>query len=125
VHRVVDAMNVIGSRPDGWWRDRAGAIELLVAELDRWAAERAERVTVVLEQPPRRPLDPERVEVAWAPRPGRDSADREIVRRLDGWVEDGEEVVVVTSDRELAGRAGELGAEVESAAAFRERLAAL
>ncbi|MEV1288966.1 hypothetical protein [Micromonospora sp. NPDC049679] len=22
---VVDAANVVGSRPDGWWRDRAGA----------------------------------------------------------------------------------------------------
>ena len=37
MHRVVDAMNVIGSRPDGWWRDRAGAIERLVDRVDRWA----------------------------------------------------------------------------------------
>lgn len=26
---VVDAANVIGSRPDGWWRDRAGAAQRL------------------------------------------------------------------------------------------------
>jgi len=26
---VVDAANVIGSRPDGWWRDRAGAVRRL------------------------------------------------------------------------------------------------
>lgn len=31
---VVDAANVVGSRPDGWWRDRAGAAGRLVAALD-------------------------------------------------------------------------------------------
>jgi uncharacterized protein YaiI (UPF0178 family) len=121
MHRVVDAMNVIGSRPDGWWRDRAGAIERLVAQLDGWAAATGERLTVVLEQPPRRPLEAERVEVAWAPRPGRDSADREIVRRLGDWLAD-DQVVVVTSDRDLAERARGLGAEVEPAATFRTLL---
>lgn len=30
---VVDAANVIGSRPDGWWRDRPGAAARLVARL--------------------------------------------------------------------------------------------
>ena len=124
MHLVVDAMNVIGSRPDGWWRDRAGAIERLVDQLDRWAAETGERLTVVLEQPPRRPLDAERLEVAWAPRPGRDSADREIVRRLGDWLAD-DEVVVVTSDRDLAERARGLGAGVEPAATFRSQLESL
>ena len=124
MHRVVDAMNVIGSRPDGWWRDRAAAIERLVAQLDGWTAETGERVTVVLEQPPRRPLDTERLEVAWAPRPGPNSADREIVRRLDDWLTD-DEVTIVTSDRDLAERARGLGASIEPAAAFRARLEAL
>ncbi|MBW0119360.1 hypothetical protein [Pseudonocardia abyssalis] len=32
-HVVVDGANVVGSRPDGWWRDRAGAAERLAAEL--------------------------------------------------------------------------------------------
>jgi predicted RNA-binding protein with PIN domain len=124
MHRVVDAMNVIGSRPDGWWRDRAGAIERLVAQLDGWVGETGERVTVVLEQPPRRRLDTERLEVAWAPRPGPNSADREIVRRLDGWLAQ-DEVIVVTSDRDLAERARGLGAAIDSAATFRARLEAL
>ncbi len=31
---IVDGMNVIGSRPDGWWRDRRGAMERLVRELE-------------------------------------------------------------------------------------------
>ena len=34
---VVDAMNVIGSRPTGWWRDRRGAMTRLVEELGRYA----------------------------------------------------------------------------------------
>src|SRR4051794_27272939 len=101
MHRVVDAMNVIGSRPDGWWRDRTGAIERLVDQLERWATETGERLPVVLGQPPRRPLNSERVELAWAPRPGPDAADREIVRRLADWLAD-DQVVVVTSDRDLA-----------------------
>ena len=123
MHRVIDAMNVIGSRPDGWWRDRKAAIERLVFQLDDWVAETEERVTVVLEQPPREALDTKRVEVAWASRPGPNSADREIVRRLGDWIAD-EEVTVVTSDRELAERARALGAEVEPAASFRARLEA-
>ncbi|HJT02475.1 MAG TPA: NUDIX domain-containing protein, partial [Pseudonocardiaceae bacterium] len=30
---VVDAANVVGSRPDGWWKDRAGAAERLLSEV--------------------------------------------------------------------------------------------
>src|ERR1700759_5689841 len=33
VHLVIDAANVVGSRPDGWWRDRAGAAARLVEEI--------------------------------------------------------------------------------------------
>src|SRR5579884_836744 len=42
---VVDAANVVGSRPTGWWRDRPGAARKLVEDL-RAAAE-GERATVV------------------------------------------------------------------------------
>jgi len=121
MHRVIDAMNVIGSRPDGWWRDRHAAIERLVDQLDHWAAEVDEHLTVVLEQPPSRQLSAEKIEIAWAPQPGPNSADKEIVRHLDGWLVEGE-VTVVTSDRDLAERARILGAKVEPAAAFRARL---
>ncbi|HEX8752855.1 MAG TPA: RNA-binding protein [Solirubrobacterales bacterium] len=118
---MVDAMNVIGSRPDGWWRDRAGAIERLVGELDRWAGGVEEAVTVMLEHEPRRPLAAEHVEVAWAPQAGRNAADGEILRRLDGWLAEGP-VTIVTSDRDLAGRGRARGAEVEPASAFRRHL---
>lgn len=121
MHRVVDAMNVIGSRPDGWWRDRVAAIERLAAQLERWAERSGERVTVVLERRPRRPLPVERVAVEWASQPGRDAADHEIVRRLGEWVGEGE-VTVVTSDRELAAAARAAGAVVAPSSRFRAEL---
>ena len=37
-HFVVDAMNVIGSRPSGWWRDRDAAVRRLVERLDAIAS---------------------------------------------------------------------------------------
>jgi hypothetical protein len=121
MHRVVDAMNVIGCRPDGWWRDRTGAVERLVGLLEAWARGSGERVTVMLEGEPRRPVSGRGVEVEWASSPGRDAADREIVRRLPEWVGEGE-VVVVTSDRDLAAQVREAGARVEPAAPFRALL---
>jgi hypothetical protein len=35
---VVDGANVVGSRPDGWWRDRPGAARRLLAGLIRLSA---------------------------------------------------------------------------------------
>ncbi len=133
-------MNVIGSRPDGWWHDRIGAIEHLVARLDLWAEVRGERVTVMLEGPPRRLPEVERVVVEWPPRAGANSADAEIVRRLADWLAEaraevagegagatpgGGAVVVVTSDRDLAAQVREAGAEVEPSSPFRDELDAL
>lgn len=128
MHRVVDVMNVIGCRPDGWWHDRIGAIEHLVARLDRWAETHDERVTAMLESPPQRLPPVERVVVEWAPRAGANSADAEIVRRLPAWLaergDDGE-VIVVTSDRDLAAQVRTAGAEVEPSRPFRDALDAL
>src|SRR5687767_15566448 len=42
---VVDAMNVIGSRPTGWWRDRQGAMARLVDELSGYAARSEEHTS--------------------------------------------------------------------------------
>ena len=124
MHRVVDAMNVIGSRPDGWWRDRDGAIARLVGQVDRWAADGDERVTVMLEREPRQEVAAELVEVAWAPDGGADAADREILRRLPDWLAE-DEVIVVTSDRGLAAKARAGGAEVSPSRPFRAELDAL
>jgi uncharacterized protein YaiI (UPF0178 family) len=115
---VVDASNVIGSRPDGWWRDRAGATRRLVAALDRFAADSGDEIVVVLDGGA--PPPAERAEVVVASRRGRDAADDEIVALLDA--RGGQGARVVTSDAELARRVRALGAEVEGAGSFRARL---
>jgi predicted RNA-binding protein with PIN domain len=115
---LIDGMNVIGTRPDAWWRDRHAAMVRLVDMLERWAAENGSEVTVVFEQPPTPPIRSTVIVVAHAPRPRRDSADDEIVRLL---VLDGEPatVRVVTSDQWLADRVHAAGATVEPALSFR------
>ena len=76
---IVDAMNVIGSRPDGWWRDRDAAMARLVDRLERWSARTGNDVTVVFERRPSPPVTSPLVEIAGAPKPRRDAADDEIV----------------------------------------------
>jgi uncharacterized protein YaiI (UPF0178 family) len=117
-------MNVIGTRPDAWWKDRRGAMVRLVYLLENWAAAHGEDVTVVFEQPPSPPIRSSVIEVAHAPRPRRDSADDEIVRRLRADGEPGT-VRVVTSDRWLADRVHAAGASVHAADSFRTLLEAL
>ena len=115
---LVDAMNVIGSRPDGWWRDREGATRRLLERLREFD----EEVTVVLDAgPPELAGREDRLTVVLAPRRGRDAADDEIARLLAADPDPGS-VRVVTSDATLAARARELGAEVEGAGTFRRRL---
>lgn len=120
---LVDGMNVIGTRPDAWWKDRHGAMVRLVDLLERFSAETGEDVTVVFERPPSPPISSPVVEVAHAPRPGRDAGDKEIVRRLRA-DPDPAGIRVVTSDRELAFLARAAGSTVEPASPFRERLEA-
>jgi uncharacterized protein YaiI (UPF0178 family) len=117
----VDGMNVIGTRPDGWWRDRDAAMLRLVDLLERWAAAEGEDVTVIFERKPSPPIRSSVIEVAHAPRPRRDAADDEIVRRLQAEPHPGL-VRVVTSDRWLADRSGALGAAVHGADMFRAML---
>jgi hypothetical protein len=121
---LVDASNVIGSRPDGWWRDRAAAARRLVAEVRDWAPGGAGGpVIVVLDAGPDDLLgEAGGVEVVRAPQPGRDAADDEIVRRLEA-LPDPATTTVATSDAALAARARALGAAVEGSRAFRRRLA--
>ncbi len=114
-------MNVIGSRPDGWWKDRDAAMLRLVDMLERWAAAGGEDVTVVFERPPSPPIRSTVIEVAHAPRPKSDAADDEIIRRLAQDDNPGA-VQVVTSDRWLADRALAAGAVVIGADSFRARL---
>jgi predicted RNA-binding protein with PIN domain len=122
---IVDGMNVIGSRPDGWWRNRRGAMRRLVEALEAYARESRDHVTVVLDS---RPFDlPEHgsdVHVVFASPAVRNAADDEIVRILEQDPDPGS-LTVVTSDAELERRARAQGARVVKAGAFRRRLDAL
>ncbi|NYI70801.1 hypothetical protein GGQ54_001361 [Naumannella cuiyingiana] len=106
---VVDAANVIGSVPDGWWRDRAGAAARLNARLA--AAQLPHTpIVVVYEGAAKRgvPADPDaRPVVVHAP----GSGDDEIVRQAKRYAVDGP-VAVVTADRGLIDRVRAVGADV-------------
>ena len=118
---IIDGMNVIGTRPDGWWRDRHVAMVRLVDLLERWAAAEGDDVTVVFEQPPRPPITSSVITVAHAKRARANSADDEIVRRIVD-AGDAHDVRVVTSDGWLADQVRAAGASVEPALAFRNAL---
>jgi predicted RNA-binding protein with PIN domain len=118
---LIDGMNVIGTRPDAWWKDRDAAMLKLVDLLERWAAADGEDVTVVFERKPSPPIRSTVIEVAHAPKAKANAADDEIIRRLNA-DPDAAEVRVVTSDRWLADRAEAAGATVEGAAMFRARI---
>jgi predicted RNA-binding protein with PIN domain len=121
---VIDGNNVIGSRPDGWWRDRAAATRRLVEQLAAWAADGDEDVTVVFDGPRPKGFDgPEAVEVIFAERSGRDAADDVIAALVATAPADGP-FDVVTSDAGLAGRVRAHGANVVGSRAFRDRLEA-
>ncbi|GAA0961676.1 NUDIX hydrolase [Frigoribacterium faeni] len=131
LHLVVDAANVVGSRPDGWWRDRAGAATRLLGDLSAaidgglpsalfvdapasgpgaptswWPS-----TTVVLEGEARQATGP--AEGLLVDRADADG-DAAVVARVESILTSSEEarVVVVTADRGLAARVERLGADV-------------
>jgi 8-oxo-dGTP diphosphatase len=123
---VVDAANVVGARPDGWWRDRLGAARRLRGRVARIArhgieasalpdgvspgglAQMLPRVVLVVEGAAR-PLADDRTEFGWwdqaisvhaAVRDG----DTDIVGRAGEITAGGAQTVVVTADRGLRTR---------------------
>ncbi len=119
---IVDAANVMGSRPDGWWRDRAGAArrlqeQLLAADLP------FDEVVLVLEGAARRGNEPDRVgrlTTVHAERSGDDAIVDAATAQAS--VGDGRRVVVVTADRALRARVEEVGAETTGPSWLLERL---
>jgi predicted RNA-binding protein with PIN domain len=121
MHFVVDGMNVIGTRPDGWWSDRDAAMAKLVDELERFSAASGDEVTVVFERAPRPPLRSTVIEITHAPRPKPDAADYKILELVRAHPAPAT-LHVVTSDNWLADAARDAGAVVEPSEGFRTRL---
>ncbi|MGU3358611.1 NUDIX domain-containing protein [Microbacterium sp. M4A5_1d] len=128
---IVDVANVVGSVPDGWWRDRAGAAERLLAQVAALAERGMDaadlelpediwfpRVVAVVEGQARDVTAPAGVELARAPAAGDDA----IVDATTAAVAAGERVSVVTSDRELRARVAAVGARAVSTSWLRDRL---
>jgi CBS domain-containing protein len=115
---LVDAANVVGARPDGWWRDRAGAAERLLGSLAemRAATVRGPRgevrvvggVVAVLEGAARSAGEPRWVRVIRTQ--GRSaSGDDALVAAAELMLAEGHAVLAVTSDRGLRGRLSAVG----------------
>jgi predicted RNA-binding protein with PIN domain len=118
---IVDGNNVMGSRPDGWWRDRRGAQRRLVERLETFARSSDEPVTVVFDGRAHDAGGGERVAVRFARRSGRDAADDDVAAVVARHPDPGS-LSVVTSDAALAARVRAAGAEVVGAGAFLRRL---
>lgn len=115
---VVDGMNVIGSRPTGWWRDRDRAVRDLYERLARAGGP----FVLVLDGRPVSgvpSLDPAgcQVEVHYAERSGPNAADDKIVSLVEASPAPGR-LRVVTSDRDLRARVEALGASTGSPRRF-------
>jgi len=119
---VVDAANVVGSVPDGWWKDRAGATARLLERLRVWAAQGMDagrldlpadvwfpELRVVVEGQARAVDDVAELVVVRAPGEGDDT----IVDETALLIRAGRSVTVVTSDRALRDRVTALGAATE------------
>lgn len=121
---MVDAANVVGARPDGWWKDRAGATQRFLTRIGALADQGLAGIdledpqlrwfpdwVVVVEGQARAVVPPVAITVVRAPGSGDDS----IVAQVQRLMAAGRQVIVVTSDRELGERARRAGAGVRGA----------
>jgi predicted RNA-binding protein with PIN domain len=116
---IVDGNNVIGTRADGWWRDRPAAVRRLLDRLRCVQATWTGALYLVLDVPQAdlREGPHDGVDVLYPDRRGRNAADDRIVRLLDD-LGAGEQAAVVTSDRALADSARQRRATVVGAGTF-------
>ncbi len=118
---MVDVANVMGSRADGWWRDRAGAARRLLEQVRSGGVDGSE-VVLVLEGRARTGVEESESDgwrVVHAPAEGDDA----VVAEARVLVEQGRQVIVVTADRELRGRVAALGVACHGPRWFLDRLA--
>ncbi|MFE5080367.1 PIN domain-containing protein [Streptomyces mirabilis] len=106
---IIDAANVVGSVPDGWWRDRRGAAERLrdrLAQDGLPGHEGPVELVLVVEGAAKGVESVPGVRVVEAPGSGDDRIVEVVTEAGD------RPVLVVTADRELRRRVTESGAEV-------------
>lgn len=139
---VVDGANVVGSVPDGWWKDRAGATTRLASRLDGLAVPASDlglggttwfpEVALVVEGQARGIATPSSDGAAESPellpaggvsivRAGA-AGDDAIVAEVERRVSAGQHVVVITSDRELQSRVEAAGAVLIHSAGWLQEL---
>lgn len=107
---VVDVANVMGSRPDGWWKDRAGAATKLLAGMPELVGKAVaapggehlviEQIVAVVEGAAKAISAPAGVTLVRAPKDG----DSAIVSAAQDLAGTGGRVLVVTADRGLRAR---------------------
>lgn len=128
---IVDLANLIGSVPDGWWKDRAGATAQRLAQIAEWALSGMSgeslglteklwypQVVVVIEGQAREAHDEAGIEVVRASGSGDDA----IVDTVRVMRDAGRPVTVVTSDRGLVERVEVLGSRTKSVTWLRDQL---
>jgi hypothetical protein len=111
---VVDAANVVGSRPDGWWHDRAGAARRLQEQLAS-ADLPYDEIVLVLEGRARGASEAGRagrVRTVHAAGSGDDAIVAAV--RASSTAERGHDLDVVTADRGLRARVEDAGAGIKS-----------
>ena len=122
----VDGNNVMGSRPDGWWRDRAKAARRLVAEITPLALGHGGVWTIVFDgpEPPGMAPPPGCLTLVHTGHGRRDGADDRIVELVHA-LPDRARSLVYTSDAKLRARVHALGAQVAGARALLNEIAAV
>ena len=120
----VDGNNVMGSRPDGWWRDRADAARRLVADIIPLAIRHGGAWTIVFDgkEPSAMPPPPDRLTVIHTGHRRRDGADDRIADLVREHP-DRAALLVYTSDAELRNRVKALGARVMGSGTLLRQLA--
>src|SRR5215207_2943112 len=104
---VVDVANVMGSRPDGWWKDRAAAATRLLTGMPGLVGRAVsapdgehvviEQIVAAVEGAAKAITAPAGIVVVRAPKDG----DSAIVSTAQRYVRSGARVLVVTADRGL------------------------
>lgn len=119
---IVDGANVMGSRPDGWWRDRAAAARRLQEQLLA-AALPYDEIVLILEGKAKQGVlagQDGRLRTVHAPGSGDDAIVEAVIAEIE--MGDGRGVTVATADRVLRDRVKAAGARSVSPSSLLDQL---